>query len=70
MSACIWLVLGLELTMYVGQNRYPPVIQDSGIRVAIHTSNSLPLMDEDGLDVSAGTDTSISLKTVSHISEY
>ena len=59
------MLVGLELTLYVGQDRYSPLIQRSGIRVAIHTSKSLPLMNEGGMDISAGTDTSISLQTVS-----
>ena len=54
------------MTMYIGQIRYSPIIHKGGIRVSVHKSGSTPLMDEDGFDLSSGTETSISLKTVSY----
>ncbi len=57
---------GLNLEMYVDQPLYMAgaLSQSAGVRVVVHPPDDHPLVDEMGINVLPGTDTSIALRTV------
>lgn len=60
---CLWT--GLSLTMFINQLQYVAVLSpQAGLRMMLHRQGEVPLVAEDGFNVSPGTKSGIAVKYV------
>ena len=51
--------------MFINQDQYIPVLSpQAGVRVLLHPQGQVPIMDEDGFNVSPGMKTAVAVKYV------
>lgn len=59
------------MTMFINQDEYVPVLtQEAGLRVMLHKQGQVPILEEDGFDVSPGTKSGISVRYVCVLALY
>ncbi|XP_067950290.1 amiloride-sensitive sodium channel subunit beta-like [Watersipora subatra] len=56
---------GLSLTLFINQEQYIPVLSpQAGVRIMLHPQGEVPIMEEDGFNVSPGVKSDIAVRYV------
>jgi len=62
----VLLISGLSLTLFINQSAYVPALStQAGVRIMLHRQGEVPLIAEDGFNLSPGTKSAVAVKYVS-----